>query len=269
MKRFRTLIVDDEKPARQRLRQLLKKQPAVEIVGECSNGLTAVKTLEESAPDLLFLDVQMPGLNGFDVIREAGLDRAPVIIFVTAYDKYAVQAFEACALDYLLKPYSDERFERSLARALAHLRAQERDDLSRRLLSLLEQTGSVSTPLPATAQSEQTSRRLERLLIKAGAKVIFLPTAEIRWIEADGVYVKLHAAAKTYLYRASLAELETRLNPENFVRIHRSAIVNIQNVKELYPHSHGDYIAVLDDGAELKMSRNYRSKIEACLRHPL
>ncbi|MGH9842531.1 MAG: LytR/AlgR family response regulator transcription factor [Blastocatellia bacterium] len=269
MKRFQALIVDDERPARQRLRQLLKKQPAIEVAGECSNGLMAVKALKESSPDLLLLDVQMPGLNGFGVLREAGLDCVPVTIFVTAYDKYAVQAFEACALDYLLKPYSDERFEQSLARALAQLRARERDDLSRRLLSLLEQTGSVSTPLPATPQPDRTSGYLERLLIKAGAKIIFLPTAEISWIEADGVYVKLHAATKTYLYRSSLTDLETRLNPGNFVCIHRSAIVNIQSIKELYPHSHGDYVAVLNDGAELKLSRNYRSKIEACLRHPL
>ncbi|MEW6736231.1 MAG: LytTR family DNA-binding domain-containing protein [Acidobacteriota bacterium] len=265
---FQALIVDDERPARQRLRQLLEKQTAIEVIGECSSGLMAVKALKESSPDLLFLDIQMPGLNGFDVIREVGLERMPVTIFVTAYDKYAVQAFEACALDYLLKPYSDERFEHSLARALNHLHTQERDELSRQWLALLEQTSSPTTSLTTTPRSDQSSNYLERLLIKTGGKIIFLHTSEISWIEADGVYVKLHAA-KTYLYRASLADLETRLNPEDFVRIHRSTIVNIQSVKELYLHSHGDYLVILHDGTELKLSRNYRAKIEACLRHSL
>jgi two-component system LytT family response regulator len=268
-KKFRALIVDDERPARQRLRELLEKQTTVEIIGECSDGLKAVKALKESLPDLLFLDVQMPRLNGFDVIREMGPNRVPVTIFVTAYDKYAIQAFEVCALDYLLKPYSDERFEQSHARALLHLRTQERNQFSDRLVSLLEQSGTLSTTTPALSTSEPISRYLERLLIKAGGKITFLNADEISWIEADGVYVKLHTASKTHLYRASLNELEKSLNPEIFVRIHRSTIVNLVSMKELYLHSHGDYIAVLNDGTRLKLSRSYRSKVEARLRHQL
>jgi two-component system LytT family response regulator len=268
-KRFRALIVDDERPARQRLRELLEKQPTIEIIGECSDGLKAVKALKENLPDLLFLDVQMPRLNGFEVIREVGPNRLPVTIFVTAYDKYAIQAFEVCALDYLLKPYSDERFEQSHARAMLHLHTQARNEFSDRLVSLLEQSGPLAATTPALPAAEPVPRYLERLLIKTGGKITFLIADEISWIEADGVYVKLHTASKTHLYRTSLSELEKSLNPQIFVRIHRSTIVNLASMKELYLHSHGDYIAVLNDGTKLKLSRSYRSKVEVCLRHPL
>ena len=190
----------------------------------------------------------------------------PVTIFVTAFDQYAVRAFEANALDYLLKPYSDERFSQCLARALSYVRTHQREELSARLLALLAREGNGKSARPT---AENGPPYLERLLIKLGGRVIFLPTEEINWIAAAGVYVQLHAGNRKYLHRASLGELESQLNPDRFVRIHRSTIVNTNAVKELHPHSHGDYITVLKDGTELKLSRSYRAHFESCLRQTL
>lgn len=262
MTKISALIVDDEKPARQRLRELLERQDDLEIIGECASGAEAVRLIRESRPELLFLDIQMPLLDGFEVVKQVGAERMPVTVFVTAYDAYAVRAFEARALDYLLKPYSDERFERCLARALAHVRTQKREELSRKLISMLAREDE-------SAADAQASRHLERLLIKAGGRVIFLPTEEIDWIEAAGVYVEVHARGRKFLHRASLGELEASLDPARFIRIHRSSIVNILSVKELHPHSHGDFVALLKDGTRLKLSRSYRPKLEARLRQSL
>jgi two-component system LytT family response regulator len=271
MERISALIVDDEKPARQRLLDLLEQQPEVALVGECASGAEAVQFIREHKPELLFLDIQMPGLSGFDVIKQVGAAHLPVTIFVTAYDDYALRAFEASALDYLLKPYSDERFGQCLMRALSYVRTQKREEISRRLLSFLEETNQGQQPQKSAtpARSQSSSRGLERLLIKVGGRVIFLPTEDINWIEAAGVYVQLHVAGKKYLHRASLGELETALHPDRFLRIHRSTIVNISSVKELHLQSHGDYIAILKDGTQLKMSRSYRRKIETFLRQSL
>ncbi len=266
MKPTRTLIVDDEKPARQRLRDLLSKHPDITIVGECASSIDAVPLIRSTQSDLLFLDIQMPVLSGFDVIKQVGPANLPVTIFVTAFDAYAVRAFEARALDYLLKPYSDERFSHCLDRALAYVRTQRREEMSGRVLALLEQTkrDRPSAPLP-----QNLSRYPERLLIRVGGRVVFLPTAEVNWIAAAGVYVELHTASRKYLHRASLSELESQLDPELFIRIHRSTIVNTDSVKELYLHSHGDYVTVLKDGTELKLSRHYRSKFETHFRQSL
>ena len=271
MERISALIVDDEKPARQRLADLLEQRPDVVLVGECASGMEAVRLIRENKPELLFLDIQMPGMNGFDVIKQVGAAHLPVTIFVTAYDDYALRAFEASALDYLLKPYSDERFWQCLMRALDYVRTQEREENSRRLLSLLEEARQGQQPQSESQQSrpQTSSRGLERLLIKVGGRVLFLPAEEINWIEAAGVYVQLHVGSRKYLHRASLAELETGLDPERFIRIHRSTIVNISSVKELHLQSHGDYTALLKDGTELKLSRSYRRKVEAFLRQPL
>ncbi|MBV8859553.1 MAG: response regulator transcription factor [Acidobacteria bacterium] len=261
----RALVVDDERPARQRLLDLLERQPDVSAAGECASGDEAVRLIRESRPELLFLDIQMPGLNGFDVIARVGAAHMPVTVFVTAYDQYAVRAFEASAIDYLLKPYSDERFGQCLARALAYIRTQKREEQSRRLLSLLERAEQPA----ALHAGAAPARHLERLLVKVGGRTIFLPTQDIDWIEAAGVYVQLHVGAKKYLHRASLGELEARLDPERFTRIHRSTIVNVLNVKELHPHSHGDYLMILKDGTRLKLSRSYRPNVESCLRQSL
>ena len=263
MEKISALIVDDERPARQRLRDLLEKQPGVTVAGECASGAEAVGLIRDIKPELLFLDIQMPLLDGFEVVRQVGAALMPVTVFVTAYDAYAVRAFEASALDYLLKPYSDERFEQSLGRALAYVRTQRREEMSRRLVTVLSEGRQGAQPGAAGAP------HLERLLVKVGGRIIFLQTEDVDWIEAAGVYVELHAGGRKFLHRASLAELEAALDPGRFIRIHRSSIVNIQSVKELFPHSHGDYAVVLRDGTRLKLSRSYRPKLETRLRQSL
>jgi two-component system, LytTR family, response regulator len=260
MLKVRTIIVDDEKPARIRLRELLEKRPELEIVGECANGEDAVRRIRDFSPDLLYLDIQMPGVNGFGVLRQFGADQLPTTIFVTAYDQYALKAFEVCALDYLLKPYSDERFERSLARAIELVRSRQRDALDQRMQALLER---IEAPL--IKNPEPSAVFLDCLVVKNGGRVVFLPVEEIAWIEAAGVYVQLHTGTSAWLHRVSMNELESKLDPQRFFRLHRSTIVNIRKIKELQPQSHGDYLVVLQNGQELKLSRNYRAKLEAVL----
>ena len=257
MEKIRAIIVDDEKPARRRLRELLEKRSDIDVVAECSNGAEAVRQIRALRPDLLLLDVQMPGLDGFGVVGEIGAERMPATIFVTAYDQYALKAFEVSALDYLLKPFSDERFENSLARVLSFVNGRRQEDLSHQILSLL---GQIQPKQP-----QNTGATLDCLMIKDGGRVLFLRVEEIDWIEAAGVYVQVHTAGKTWLHRISLSELEARLDARRFIRIHRSTIVNLSRIKELRPHSHGDFLVALRDGAELKLSRSYRQKVEASL----
>jgi len=257
MEKIRAIIVDDEKPARRRLRELLEKQPDIAVVAECSNGAEAARQIRALQPDLLLLDVQMPGLDGFGVVDAVGAAQMPATIFVTAYDQYALKAFEVSALDYLLKPFSDERFERSLARVLSFVRTNRREEMSRRIISLLDQI--------QPKQPQNAGAPLDCLMIKDGGRLLFLRVEEIDWIEAAGVYVQVHTADKTWLHRISLSELEAKLDARQFLRIHRSTIVNVQKVRELHPHSHGDFLVLLHDGTELKLSRSYRQKVEASL----
>ncbi|HEY6402938.1 MAG TPA: LytTR family DNA-binding domain-containing protein [Blastocatellia bacterium] len=257
MEKVRAIIVDDEKPARHRLRELLEKRTDIGVVAECSNGAEAVRQIRALQPDLLLLDIQMPGLDGFGVVEEIGAAQLPATIFVTAYDQYALKAFEVSALDYLLKPFSDERFERSLARVLSFVRTHRREELSHRILSLLDQAQPKPPP--------STGTPLDCLMIKNGGRVHFLRVEEIDWVEAAGVYVQVHTAGKTWLHRISLSELEAKLDARRFLRIHRSTIVNWHRIRELHPHSHGDFLVVLRDGTELKLSRSYRQKVEASL----
>lgn len=257
---FRVVAVDDEKPALTRILDLLAKQPDIEVVGVARHGREAVQLLRAHTPDLLFLDIQMPGMDGFEVLRELAPDQRPLTIFVTGYDKYAIPAFEASALDYLLKPFSDERFEAALERARNYIRTQTVSELGRRFARLLEdQTASV----PAG------SARFERVVIKSSGRVIFLDANDIDWIEAAGVYVRLHVGSKSHLYRATLGQLQERLDPQLFVRIHRSAMVNMNRIVELQPRTHGEYVVILKGGAELTLSRSYRPQLEGWLRQPL
>ena len=246
----RVLIVDDEPPARLRLRELLERRSEVEIAGECSSGPECVAAIARLRPEVLFLDVQMPGMDGFQVLRETRAVWTPITIFVTAYDRYALTAFEAHALDYLLKPFTDERFEGALARALEQLRARQSDELARRVLRLLEQREGGS-----------------RIAVKTGGRVLLLRAAEIDWVEAAGVYVELHVGKKQYLHRGSLSEMQQQLEPEGFVRIHRSRLVNVDRIREIAPRAHGDFIVLLRDGAELGLSRGYREQLELALGH--
>ena len=244
----RVLIVDDEPLARERIRMLLHDEPGFEIASESSNGTEALAAIERLAPDLVFLDIQMPELNGFEVLERLDPAQLPVVIFVTAYDQYALKAFEVCALDYLLKPFDRERFSRALARARVDLDRRKAGAVNEQVLKLL-------------SELQQGRKHLDRLVIRHGGRVLFLRADEIDWIEAAGNYVRLHAGKEEYLYRESMTKLEARLNPSLFARVHRSTIVNLERIKELQPWFRGDYMIVLRDNQKLTLSRTYRSRL--------
>ena len=253
MTKIRTLIVDDEPLARERVMSLLQQESDVEVVGECSDGGQAVSAIQQQAPDLVFLDVQMPGCDGFEVIRHIGADRMPTVVFITAYDEYALQAFEVHALDYLLKPFDKDRFQQTLRHAREALERRRAGDLGRRLLALVHDI----KPEP---------RREERLVVKSGGRVFFLRTDEIDWIEAAGNYVRLHLGTESHLFRETMNRIEARLDPRRFSRIHRSRIVNTERIKELQPWFNGEYVVILRDGQRLTLSRGYRDKLQHRLR---
>ena len=255
MEAIKTLIVDDEKPARSRLTLCLRREPDVDIVGMARDGLEAVKQIRALSPDLVFLDVRMPHLDGFGVINEVGLDAMPSTIFVTAYNEHAIKALESHALDYLLKPFSDERFQAALAHA-------------RKYLALRSNSQARSA---ATAADVSDNRRTysERIAMRTDGRILFLDVNQIDWIEAAGIYVNLHIGDKTLLYRSTLAQTLKRLNPQQFVRLHRSAVVNTSRILELHPRGHGDYAVVLMGGKQLTLSRAYKPTLEAWLGHSL
>lgn len=251
---IRALIVDDEPLAREGLRLRLEALPDVEVVGEWGTGREAVAAIVKDPPDLLFLDVQMPGLSGFDVLERVGPDRMPMVIFVTAYDEYALQAFDVHALDYLLKPIDQDRLTEALNRARLQFQQRDLQHLNQRLHALLD-TLSGSNP---------TTKPLERLIIKTHGRVVFLPLDEIDWIEAAGDYVRLHVGSKTHLLRETMTRLARQL-PPSFQRIHRSTIVNLDSVRELRARDHGEYVVHLHDGTQLKLSRSYRDPFQTAL----
>ena len=250
--RIRAIIVDDEPPARAKIRELLKTNSDVEVIDECSNGREAVRSISVNAPDLVFLDIQMPELDGFGVIEAIGPEHLPAVIFVTAYDHYAVQAFEVRAIDYLLKPFDRERFQTALNKVRDHLQLNEKDDLNEQLNSLIRQLKSPR-------------KRTERFVVKSGGRVFFLKNDEIDWIEAAGNYVRLHAGADTHLLRETMNAIQKKLDPSRFIRIHRSTFVNIEKIKELQPWFHGEYVVIMKDGTQLTMSRSYRSSLPELL----
>ncbi len=247
------MIVDDEPFARERVRRLLANDDEIEIVGECADGFAAVAAVGTHAPDLLFLDVQMPGKDGFAVLEEIAGPNAPLVIFLTAYDQYAVRAFEACALDYLLKPFDEERFEKALGRAKAQLKRAD------------EPSGPESTATIIEAKEPREQAPLERVVVKTGGRIFFLKTCEVDWIEAYGNYVRLHVGATAYLLREPISSLEAQIDPARFLRIHRSALVNIERIREMQPMFHGQYVVILHDGTRLTLSRRYRSKLQKSL----
>jgi len=249
---MRMLIVDDEPLAREKIRDLVKLDPELEIAGECTNGLEALAAIQELRPDLLLLDVQMPEVGGFTVLEALKDEVMPLVIFVTAYDQYAVRAFEFHALDYLLKPFDRERFEAAIGRAKAHVRREQNGSLDQRILALLEQL-------------KAETKYIERLVVKAGGRVFFLETKEIDWVEAEGNYVNIHTPKKSFLLRETISNLEAQLDPKHFVRIHRSSIVRIDRIQELQTWSHGEYRVILYGGTELTLSRNYRDNLQSLL----
>jgi two-component system LytT family response regulator len=246
---IRVLVVDDEAPARQRLVDLLRKDPQVGNILEAVNGKSAVQILAREALDLVFLDVQMPELDGLQVIEAVGAAAMPLTVFVTAYDQHAIRAFEANALDYLMKPFSDERWEATLARAKRRHEELNLREFGRGVLSML-------------ATRSQVDRYLDRLVVKGSGTTRFVRIADIDWIEGAGVYVNLHIAGKELLYRSALNALAAHLDPMKFIRVHRSCIVNIDSILELQPISHGEFELVLKDGHRSRVSRTYRTQLE-------
>jgi two-component system, LytTR family, response regulator len=235
----------------------------VEVVGECGGGAEAVESVRRSPPDLLFLDIQMPGMGGFDVLAAVELERISAVIFVTAYDAYALQAFDVHALDYLLKPFTDERFREALARAKSHVELREAKGLAESLRAFLR--GRADEEAAVAAPPSKRGGYLTRFMVKAGGRVIFINPADVDWIEADNYYIKLHVGGRAHLLRLSMKELEERLDPKTFWRTHRSAIINLDRVKELHQHPSGEYVVVLCDGTELKLSRSRRERLQELL----
>jgi two-component system, LytTR family, response regulator len=250
--KIRTLIVDDEAPARARIRQLLKGESDFEIIGECANGRQAVAAIQKQRPDLVFLDVQMPRLDGFEVCAAVAGEAMPLVIFVTAFDHYALQAFEVHAMDYLLKPFDRARFQKSLQHARDQLRRGEGAGSDARLAALLENL-------------KPDAKKPERLAFKVNGRVIFVRLEEIEWVEADGNYVQLHVAGVSHQMRETISGLEAHLPSNGFMRISRSVIVNLDRIKELQPMFYGDYTVILNNGTRLTLSRNFRDRLEKLL----
>lgn len=261
MSNIRAVIVDDEGLARDTLQLLLDSHDDIEVVAICENGEEAVKAIGTTQPDLVFLDIQMPVMNGFEVIESIGPANMPVVIFVTAYDQYALRAFEAQALDYLLKPFDDDRFEQALDRVRTMIRQQQVGELGARLAALV--AGNESTPVPS---AESQGQYLQRIMIKSRQSMYFLRAVDVDWIEAAGDYVSIHAGGKSHLLRETMSGMQQKLDPAQFVRIHRSSIVRIDSIQEVKPYFHGDYIIILKNGKELKLSRRYWENVEKVLK---
>jgi two-component system LytT family response regulator len=248
MMSIRTLVVDDEPMARERIVGMLAQEPDVHVVGECSDGNQAVSAIQNLAPDLVFLDVQMPAADGFGVLRQIKPTQMPMVVFVTAYNEYALQAFEVHALDYLLKPFGRDRLQQSLAHARKQHEGHRAGELGKGIMALVDNIAPERKP--------------DRLVVKSGGRVFFVRTDEIEWIEAAGNYVRLHLATQTHVFRETMNDMEARLDSERFFRIHRSRIVNADRIKELQPWTSGEYLLVLQNGAHLRLSRSYREKLQ-------
>jgi two-component system, LytTR family, response regulator len=272
---MKVLIVDDEPIARRRVRRLLRLEDDIEVVGECSSGSEAVAAIKEHRPDLVFLDVQMPDMDGFGVVASLG-DEVPAVIFVTAYDEYAVRAFDVHAMDYLLKPFDPERFKAAFQRARQHLARVSSAETGRRITAMLEQvlgeakTGALigagagaaraagSAPAAAARQ-----RYLDRLMVKHDGRVFFIKVSDVDWFEASGNYVRVYVGRASHLIRETMHGVESQLDPNEFARIHRAVIVNLDRIRELQPWFAGDYIVILRDGRQLKLSRTYREQLQS------
>jgi two-component system LytT family response regulator len=251
--RIRTLVVDDEPIARSRVVSLLRGERDIEVVGECSSGRQALSAIQSLTPELLFLDIQMPEVDGLDLARTLQVSGAPAVVFVTAYDEYALRAFEVHALDYLLKPFSAERFRAALGRAREHV----------------TQRRAAAVPPPRTSGAVPEAAQRSRLMIKSGGRIHFVRTAEIDWCEAAGNYVRLHVGPQEHLVRDTMSHLESQLDPAQFVRIHRSTIVNADRIQEMHSSFNGEYVVLLRGGTRLTLSRGYREAIQSRLGKPI
>lgn len=275
--KIRTLIIDDEPAARRGIRSLLEHDEDVVVVGEAASGREAVEKIRAERPDLVFLDVQMAEMNGFKVLESLGDCPPPAVIFVTAFDEHALQAFEVNAVDYLLKPYDDDRFWAAMRRAKTEIVRRQTDLLSLKLGNLLGYLKSAAADpapaagpaaaIPANPPAESITR--DRVLLKAGGEIHFLKAEEIDWVEAEGDYMKFHAAGRVHLLRETMGNLEERLDPKRFVRIHRSTIVNIDRVRKLSPSFAGEYAVILNDGTKLRLSRGYHERLQELMHNAL
>jgi two-component system, LytTR family, response regulator len=254
--KIRALIVDDELLARKFIRRMLKHEADWELAGEASNGSEAVEMIRTQNPDIVFLDVQMPEMDGFAVLEEIGPGQLPDIVFTTAYESYAIRAFELHALDYLLKPFDQQRFRDAIRHAKERLQLRQQEDGRRQIGALLERMNSKQP-------------YLDRLIIKADGRITFLNTHEIDWIEADDKYVHLHTAKGARMMRQTLTAMESQLDPAKFIRVHRSAMVNVERIKELQPLFNGEYSLHLEDKTRLTLSRTYKDKLFGVLGKPL
>jgi two-component system, LytTR family, response regulator len=262
---IRTLIVDDEILARQNLEALLREDEGIEIVGQCPNGQAAVEAIRQHRPDLIFLDVQMPGMNGFEVLAETPAEVMPQVIFVTAYDQFALQAFEVRAIDYLLKPFNRTRFTEAVNRAKATLRQHDREELVRRLGDMMQALQRNPAAAPEAPGPRPLREEDERICLRCDGEIHMVVPADIVWVESDGDYVRLHSTDKPRYVRLPLQKLLERLDPRHFLRIHRSTIVNLRHLKKASPALYGEYNVELADGTKLRVSRTYVHELKSRL----
>jgi len=246
---IRVLIVDDEPLARERVHHFLKQEPNITIIGESGNGIEAVAAIREKKPDLIFLDIQMPGMDGFEVLQHIESEHMPHIIFITAYDQYAIRAFEVHALDYLLKPFDQNRFKRALQLAGEYIQLQKNGDFKYRIKELIQEIGSEK-------------KYPERFIIKSEGRIYFIRTDEVNWIESAANYVSLHVGREVHLMRGTMSAMEEKLDPDKFIRVNRAAIVNIEFIREIQPFFNGEYIINLKDDSQITLSRKYREKLK-------
>ena len=247
--------MDDETLGRERIRKLLSAESGIEIIGECGDGASAIQTILRDKPDLVFLDVQMPEADGFTVLQEVGIDQIPAVIFITAYDQFALKAFEVHAVDYLMKPFDKERFKVALQRAVERIQRRQAGDLNQRLSTLLADV------LPA-----HPPRGPERIAVKSSGRLLFVKMEDIDWVEAADNYVNLHVGKEQHLHRETMAAIEAQLPAASFMRISRSTIVNLDRIKELQPLFHGEYAVILKSGTRLTLSRSYRDRVDRLMR---
>jgi len=265
--KIRVLIVDDEPLAREGVATLLAGDPEIEIVGQAADGAAALQAIQSNHPDLVYLDIQMPKLNGFDVLEGVAPNDRPIVVFVTAYDQYAIQAFEACAIDYLLKPFADARFRKTLSRAKEECRKRVTVDLGQQVETLLNYVrgmsggpAAVRPPVPAVASVPEYA---ERIVVKSSGDLHFVKTSDVLWIEAQGDFVKVQTAGQQQLVRETLQSMEHKLDASRFIRIHRSFLVNVEHIKRVAPALYGDQTVFMSDGTKLRLSRSFRSRLKA------
>ncbi len=260
--KIRVLIVDDEPLAREGLAVLLGADPEIEIVGQCADGAAALQTIRREHPDLVFLDVQMPKKDGFEVLESLAPAERPAVVFVTAYNQYAIRAFEASAMDYLLKPFSDKRFQQALARAKEEYRKSRTLDVDQRLEELLARVSELRRG-GAPKLAAPTPEYAERIVVKSSGDLHFIKTSDVLWLEAQGDFVKVQTLGQPQLVRETLQSMEQKLDGGRFIRIHRSFLVNVEHIKRVAPALYGDHTVIMSDGSKLRLSRNFRGKLKA------